>query len=45
MKLGAYDYVTKPFDIDQLRLIITRSLSAKALEQEVKHDRKEMDRL
>ena len=23
MKLGAYDYVTKPFDIDELRLIIT----------------------
>jgi DNA-binding NtrC family response regulator len=45
MKLGAYDYVTKPFDIDQLRLIITRSLSAKALEQEVKHGRKEMDGL
>jgi DNA-binding NtrC family response regulator len=42
MKLGAYDYVTKPFDIDQLRLIITRSLSAKALEQEVKNGRKEM---
>jgi DNA-binding NtrC family response regulator len=45
MKLGAYDYVTKPFDIDQLRLIITRSLTAKALEQEVKHGRKEMDGL
>ena len=43
MKLGAYDYVTKPFDIDQLRLIITRSLTAKALEQEVKNRRKEMD--
>ena len=45
MGLGAYDYVTKPFDIDELRLIITRSLSAKALEQEVKHGRKEMDGL
>ena len=37
MKLGAYDYVTKPFDIDELRLIVPRSLSAKALEQEVKN--------
>ena len=27
-KLGAYGCVTKPFDIDELRLIITRSLSA-----------------
>jgi len=35
-KLGAYGYVPKPFDIDELRLIIIRSLSAKALEQEVK---------
>ena len=43
MKLGAYDYVTKPFDIDGLRLIISRSLSTKALEQEVKNRRKEMD--
>jgi two-component system response regulator AtoC len=45
MKLGAYDYVTKPFDIDELRLIISRSLSTKALEQEVKNRRKEMDGL
>ncbi len=45
MKLGAYEYVTKPFDIDELRLIITRSLSAKVLEQEVKNRRKEMDGL
>jgi DNA-binding NtrC family response regulator len=44
-KLGAYSSVTKPFDIDELRLIITRSLSAKALEQEVKNRRKEMDGL
>jgi len=42
-KLGADGYVTKPFDIDELRLIITRSLTAKALEQEVKNRRKEMD--
>ena len=42
-KLGAYGYVTKPFDIDELRLIIIRSLSAKALEQEVKNRHKEMD--
>jgi DNA-binding NtrC family response regulator len=44
MKLGAYDYVTKPFDIDELRLIITRSLSTKALEQEIKYRREEMDK-
>jgi len=44
MKLGAHDYVTKPFDIDELRLIISRSLSTKALEQEVKYRREEMDK-
>ncbi len=44
MKLGAYDYVTKPFDIDELRLIITRAFSTKALEQEVKYRREEMDK-
>ena len=26
MKLGAYDYVTKPFDVDELRLIVNRAL-------------------
>ncbi len=45
MKLGAYDCVAKPFDINELGLIITQSLSAKALEQEVKNRRNEMDGL
>ena len=44
MRLGAYDYITKPFDVDELRLIISRSLSTKALEQEVKYRREEMDK-
>src|SRR5512139_3872760 len=44
MKLGAYDYITKPFDVDELRLIISRSLSTQALEQEVKYRREEMDK-
>lgn len=44
MKLGAYDYVTKPFDIDELRLIISRALSAQALEKEVKYLRGEVDK-
>ena len=29
-KFGAYNYVTKPFDINELRLVIARSLSEKA---------------
>jgi DNA-binding NtrC family response regulator len=44
MKLGAYDYVTKPFDVDELRLIINRALSTQALEKEVKYLRKEIDK-
>ena len=44
MKLGAYDYVTKPFDVDELRLIVSRALSTQALEQEVRYLRKEIDR-
>lgn len=44
MKLGAYDYITKPFDIDELRLIINRALSTQALEKEVKYLRQEIDK-
>ena len=44
MKLGAYDYVTKPFDIDELRLIINRALSTKALKEENRRLREEIDK-
>jgi len=44
MKLGAYDYVTKPFDIDELRLIINRALSTRSLQKEVQFLREEVDR-
>jgi len=44
MKLGAYDYVTKPFEIDELRLMINRSLSTQALQKEVQYLRKEVDK-
>ena len=44
MKLGAYDYVTKPFDVDELRLIISRALSTQALEKEVQYLREEIDK-
>jgi len=43
MKLGAYDYVTKPFDIDELRLIVARALSNLALQKEVKYLRERID--
>ena len=34
MKLGAADYITKPFNIDELKLIIERSLYRKSIEKE-----------
>lgn len=37
MKLGAADYLSKPFDVDELRLVIDRTLNSSDLEQEVKH--------
>src|SRR5207249_2960435 len=37
MKIGAADYLTKPFDVDELRLIVERALSAQQLEQEVRY--------
>ncbi|MBZ5642298.1 MAG: sigma-54 dependent transcriptional regulator, partial [Acidobacteriia bacterium] len=44
LKDGAYDYITKPFDVDELRLIVSRSLSTQALQKEVKYLRKEVDK-
>ena len=43
MKLGAYDYVTKPFDVDELRLIVNRALSNQALQREVKYLRERIE--
>ena len=31
MKAGAYDYATKPFDIDELMVVVDRALEARAL--------------
>ena len=43
MKLGAHDYVTKPFDVDELRLIVNRALSNQALQKEVKYLRERIE--
>jgi DNA-binding NtrC family response regulator len=42
MKAGAYDYITKPFEIDELRLLITRALEKIALEQENRELKKQI---
>ncbi len=37
MKLGASDYVTKPFDVEELRLIVAKALSSADLVKEVRY--------
>jgi two-component system response regulator AtoC len=34
MKLGAYDYINKPFEMDQILLVIDKALERRRLEQE-----------
>ena len=34
MKAGAYDYITKPFELEELRLVVGRALSLISLEEE-----------
>lgn len=34
MKLGAFDYITKPFSLDEFNLIVKRALEVKALREE-----------
>ena len=34
MKLGAFDYITKPFSVDEILLLVERALEFKNLEQE-----------
>jgi two-component system response regulator PilR (NtrC family) len=36
MKLGAYDYIDKPFKIDEIRLIVKKAIEKKKLSAEVK---------
>jgi DNA-binding NtrC family response regulator len=40
MKAGAYDYITKPFEIEELRLVVRHALERVALEQENQELRK-----
>ncbi len=42
MKHGARDYITKPFKLDELKIVIDKSLSRKNLEQENSNLRKQL---
>jgi two-component system response regulator HydG len=43
IRAGAYDFVTKPFDMAELAVTLERALSHRALRQEVKRLRKAID--
>ncbi len=43
IKNGAYDYITKPFDADSILTVIERVLEKRALEQEVRYLRSEVE--
>jgi two-component system response regulator AtoC len=42
MKMGAADYLNKPFDVDEIRLVVERILKEKSLEKEVGRLRTEL---
>src|SRR6478736_2495981 len=44
VKLGAFDYLTKPFDVDQLILSVEKALAERALRSEVVRLRAEVQR-
>jgi two-component system response regulator PilR (NtrC family) len=44
MKLGAYDYVTKPFKLDELRLTIANALERKRLQDENRELKRQLHR-
>ncbi len=44
MKLGAFDYLTKPFEEDELLAVIGRALEKRSLEREVTFLRSELER-
>ncbi len=43
-KQGAYDYLTKPVNLDRLETVIQRALASRAMETENRHLREQLDR-
>lgn len=43
MKRGAYDFMTKPVNLEKLEILIKRALKSKNLEEEVKHLHERLD--
>jgi DNA-binding NtrC family response regulator len=44
MKRGAYDYITKPLDLEKLDVVLTRALHSRRVESENRQLREELDR-
>ncbi len=42
MKLGAFDYIEKPYDIEEVKLTIANALKLRMLEEEINHLRLEL---
>ena len=45
MKKGAYDYITKPFELDELEMIVAKAIEAKRLAEEVQSLKQEVSGL
>jgi DNA-binding NtrC family response regulator len=44
VKLGAYDYITKPFEIDELLLVVDKAVHERALRRQVARLQREVER-
>jgi len=44
IKRGAYDYITKPLDLEKLDTVLTRALHSRRVETENRHLREELDK-
>lgn len=44
MKIGALDYISKPFDIDELRVVIKKALEYKSLNDEINYLREMLEK-
>ena len=43
MKLGAYDYVSKPFDVEELKIVVQKALEKAELVDENVYLRRELE--
>jgi len=43
MKLGAFDYLTKPFDNEELIITIQKAIQTQRLSREIKHLKQQLD--